>query len=77
MILIVRTLFNCLHGLDPNVEEAKLRVNDEELQHREITMSISAEIPSNVTPDDPVLPTDTSFAPPPISASAPKPCGSY
>lgn len=41
MISIVRTIFGRLHTLNPTVEEAKL-LNEEEPQHGEISMSMSA-----------------------------------
>lgn len=42
MISIVRTIFGRLHTLNPTVEEAKLLLNEEEPQHGEISMSVSA-----------------------------------
>jgi brefeldin A-resistance guanine nucleotide exchange factor 1 len=41
MISIVRTIFGRLHALDPNAEEARLLVNEEEPQHGEINVSMS------------------------------------
>jgi brefeldin A-resistance guanine nucleotide exchange factor 1 len=42
MISIVRTIFGRLHTLNPTAEEAKLLLNEEEPQHGEISMSVSA-----------------------------------
>ncbi|KAJ8595613.1 Sec7-domain-containing protein [Rhizopogon salebrosus TDB-379] len=41
MISIVRTIFGRLHALDPNAEEARLLVNEEEPQHGEINVSMT------------------------------------
>ncbi|KAG0706344.1 hypothetical protein DFH29DRAFT_169682 [Suillus ampliporus] len=44
MISIVRTIFGHLHALDPAAEEARLLVNEEELHHGEISMSVSTNV---------------------------------
>ncbi|KAF9239676.1 hypothetical protein BU15DRAFT_87976 [Melanogaster broomeanus] len=49
MISIVRTIFGRLYEFDPVEEEAKLRVNEEQAQHGELTMSVS---PSTTTPSE-------------------------
>ncbi|KAH7889929.1 hypothetical protein F5I97DRAFT_1924441 [Phlebopus sp. FC_14] len=43
MVSIARTIFGRLHEFDAVVEEAKLRVNDEESQHGDISMSLSTD----------------------------------
>ena len=44
MISIVRTIFRRLYDVDPVAEEAKLRLNEEEFQHGDISMSVSADV---------------------------------
>lgn len=43
MVSIVRTIFGRLHTLNPTAEEARL-LNEEEPQHGEISMSVSANV---------------------------------
>lgn len=47
MHALVRTVFSRLHDLNPEIEEAKLRTNDEDAQESEIKMTVSTQdIPS-------------------------------
>ncbi|KAL4065359.1 hypothetical protein V8B97DRAFT_2022848 [Scleroderma yunnanense] len=50
MISIVRTIFRRLYDVDPVVEETKLRSSEEEAQHSDISMSVSADVSDDAAP---------------------------
>jgi len=60
MISIVRTIFRRLYDVDPAAEEAKLRLNEEESQHGDISMSVSADVSGDAAPTGLDTPVDTS-----------------
>ncbi|KIM57067.1 hypothetical protein SCLCIDRAFT_1219736 [Scleroderma citrinum Foug A] len=60
MISIVRTIFRRLYDVDPVAEEAKLRLNEEESQHGDISMSVSADASGDAAPTGLDTPVDAS-----------------
>ncbi|KAG6333981.1 hypothetical protein ID866_5104 [Astraeus odoratus] len=59
MVSIVQTIFRRLHEADPATEEAKLRLNEEDSQHGDITMSVPADVPGEAVQEGLNAPTDT------------------